>query len=77
VRIPAHDPLRNIWQQAYKAPDPLYLTFCQLFASEVCPSVPPDQLLLASLLQDFFAIRSETFLLEQLHYNPPFPGLWA
>jgi hypothetical protein len=31
--------------------------------------VPPEQLLLASLLQAFYGIRSERLLLEQLHYN--------
>ena len=31
--------------------------------------MPPEQLLLASLLQAFYGIRSERLLLEQLHYN--------
>ena len=31
--------------------------------------MPPDQLLLASLLQSFYRIRSERLLLEQLIYN--------
>ncbi len=31
--------------------------------------MPPEQLLLASLLQALYAIRSERLLLEQLHYN--------
>jgi transposase len=44
-------------------------TFCGLYAAEVLPSVPPEQLLLASLLQAFYGIRSERLLLEQLHYN--------
>jgi len=44
-------------------------TFCQLYALEGRPSVPPEQLLLASLLQVFYGIRSERLLLEQLHYN--------
>ena len=33
------------------------------------PRQPPEQLLLASLLQAFYGIRSERLLLEQLHYN--------
>lgn len=40
-----------------------------LYASEGRPSVPPEQLLLASLLQAFYGIRSERLLLDQLHYN--------
>jgi hypothetical protein len=43
--------------------------FCELNVSEGRLSVPPDQLLLASLLQAFYGIRSELLLLEQLHYN--------
>ena len=31
--------------------------------------MPTEQLLLASLLQAFYGIRSERLLLEQLHYN--------
>jgi transposase len=31
--------------------------------------LPPEQLLLASLLQAFYGIRSERLLLDQLHYN--------
>ena len=31
--------------------------------------MPPEQLLLASLLQAFYGIRSERLLLGQLHYN--------
>ena len=31
-------------------------------------SAPPEQILLASLLQAFYGIRSERLLLEQLHY---------
>jgi transposase len=44
-------------------------TFCGLYASEGWPSVPSEQLLLASLLQAFYGIRSERLLLEQLNYN--------
>ena len=40
-----------------------------MYALEGRPSVPPEQLLLASLLQAFYGIRSERLLLEQLHYN--------
>ena len=49
--------------------DRLNPTFCELYASEGRPSIPPEQLLLASLLQAFYGIRSERLLLEQLHYN--------
>jgi len=68
-RIPASHPLRRIRKLADQALDRLNPTFCKLYASEGRPSVPPEQLLLASLLQAFCGIRSERLLLEQLHYN--------
>ena len=68
-RIPASHPLRRIRKLADHALDRLNPTFCELYASEGRPSVPPEQLLLASLLQAFYGIRSERLLLEQLHYN--------
>jgi transposase len=68
-RIPASHPLRRIRQLADQALDRLNLTFCALYAAEGRPSVPPEQLLLASLLQAFYGIRSERLLLEQLQYN--------
>jgi hypothetical protein len=52
-RILASHPLRRIRKLADQALDRLNPTFCNLFASEGRPSVPPDQLLLASLLQAF------------------------
>ena len=68
-RIPANHPLRRIRKLADQALDRLNPTFCRLYASEGRPSVPPEQLLLASLLQAFYGIRSERLLLDQLHYN--------
>jgi transposase len=68
-RIPASHPLRRIRQLADQALDRLNPTFCALYAAEGRPSVPPEQLLLASLLQAFYGIRSERLLLEQLQYN--------
>ena len=68
-RILTSHPLRRIRKLADQALDRLNPTFCQLYALEGRPSVPPEQLLLASLLQAFYGIRSERLLLEQLHYN--------
>ena len=44
-------------------------SFGKLYASEGRPSIPPEQLLSALLLQAFYAIRSERQLMEQLDYN--------
>ncbi len=68
-RIPASHPLRRISRMADQALDRLNPTFCRLYALEGRASLPPEQLLLASLLQAFYGIRSERLLLEQLHYN--------
>ena len=35
----------------------------------VRPSIPPERLLRAQLLQIFYSIRSERLLMEQLDYN--------
>ena len=61
--------MRRIRKLADQALDRLNPTFCQLYASEGRPSIPPEQLLLASLLQAFYWIRSERLLLEQLDCN--------
>jgi len=68
-RIPASHPLRRIRKLADQALDRANPICCELYASEGRPSVPPEQLLPASLLQEFYGIRSELLLLEQLHYN--------
>ncbi|MBV8097029.1 MAG: transposase, partial [Acetobacteraceae bacterium] len=44
-------------------------SFGRLYASEGRPSVPPEQLLSALLLQVFYGIRSKRQLIEQLNYN--------
>ena len=41
----------------------------ELYVSEGRPSIPPEQLLSALLLQVFYGIRSERQLMEQLDYN--------
>jgi transposase len=68
-RIPDSHPLRRIRKLADQALDRLNSTFCAFYATEGRPSVPPEQLLLASRLQAFYGSRSERLLLEQLNYN--------
>jgi hypothetical protein len=43
--------------------------FAKLYADSGRPSIPPERLLRALLLQTFYTIRSETQLMEQLNYN--------
>jgi transposase len=43
--------------------------FARIYASTGRPSIPPERLQRALLLQAFYTIRSETQLMEQLDYN--------
>ena len=44
-------------------------TFGKLYAHEGRPSIPPEQLLSALLLQVFYSVRSKRQLMEQLDYD--------
>src|ERR1700730_10155979 len=44
-------------------------SYWKLYVSEGCPSIPPEQLLSALLLQVLYGIRSERQLMQQLDYN--------
>jgi len=68
-RIPAIHPLRQVRRLADQALDRLNPTFCQLYPEGGRPSIPPEQLLLALLLQAIYGIRSERMLNEQPDYN--------
>jgi transposase len=43
--------------------------FAQLYAAEGRPSIPPERLMRASLIQILFSVRSERQLMEQMQYN--------
>ena len=68
-RIPLNHPIRRIRALAYGALDRLNSTFGTLYSTEGRPSIPPEQLILALLLQAIYGLRSERLLLEQLNYN--------
>ena len=68
-RIPKGHPLRQVRKLADQALDRLNPTFCRLYPEGGRPSIPPEQLLLALLLQAIYSIRSERMLIEQLDYN--------
>ena len=69
TRVPAGHPLREIRQLVRAVLKDLGPSFGKLYASEGRPSIPPEQLLSALLLQAFYSIRSERQLMEQLDYN--------
>ena len=69
ARVPANHPLRKIRELVRGVLGELNRSLGRLYASEGRPSIPPEQLLSALLLQVFYGIRSERQLMEQLNYN--------
>jgi transposase len=68
-RIPSDHPLRAIRALADEALGSLSRRFEGLYSSMGRPSVAPEMLLRATLLQAFFSVRSERMLMEQINYN--------
>jgi transposase len=69
ARVPRDHPLRKIRELVRDVLSDLNRTFGRLYSNEGRPSIPPEQLLSALLLQVFYGIRSERQLMEQLDYN--------
>jgi transposase len=68
-RIPEDHPLRKLralLKPVFERLDPL---FDELYANNGRPSIPPEQLVRALILQRLYGIRSERQLIEQLDYN--------
>jgi transposase len=68
-RIPANHPLRLIRRVTDAALGDLSDDFGQLYATEGRPSIAPERLLRALLIQAFYSVRSERQLMEQMNYN--------
>ena len=68
-RIPARHPLRKILAIVNAALASLDAEFAKLYAADGRPSIAPERLLRATLIQILFSIRSERQLMEQLEYN--------
>jgi len=68
-RVPAHHPLRAIRKLVDEALSVLSKRFEALYSPTGRPSIPPEMLLRATLLQAFFSVRSERLLMEQIDYN--------
>ena len=69
ARIPAWHPLRKIRQVVNDALASLDGEFEALYTDFGRPSIPPERLIRASLIQILFSIRSERQLMEQMQYN--------
>ena len=68
-RVPNEHPLRAIREIANGALSDLSADFEALYAPLGRPSIPPEKLLRASLLQAFYTIRSERQLMERLQFD--------
>jgi transposase len=69
ARIPARHPLRKIRQVVNDALAGLDAEFDALYTDFGRPSIPPERLIRASLIQILFSVRSERQLMEQMQYN--------
>lgn len=68
-RIPKDHPLRAVRALADAALARLDVRFSALYSPMGRPSIPPEMLLRATLLQAFYSVRSERQLMEQVDYN--------
>jgi len=68
-RVPADHPLRPIRTMTDAALERLTDRFETMYSDMGRPSIPPEQLLRALLLQHLYSIRSERLLIEELDYN--------
>ncbi|GJE19518.1 IS5 family transposase [Methylobacterium marchantiae] len=70
ARVRADHPLRSIRQLTDEALAALSGSFSALYAARMGrPSIPPEMLLRALLLQAFYSIRSERQLMERLEFD--------
>src|SRR5437667_1071005 len=68
-RVPEKHPLRPIRLIVDDALKALSPTFSQLYSAFGRPSIPPEKVLRALLLQVLYTVRSERMVMEQLEYN--------
>ena len=70
--VPKSHPLRSIRTMANQALVKMDRLFAQMYEADIKggrPSIAPEKLLRAMLLQVLYSIRSERQLMEQTHYN--------
>jgi transposase len=68
-RIPEDHPLRPIRRMVDRALSEMSPEFDRLYSHTGRPSIAPEKLLRALLLQVLYTVRSERMLMEQLDYN--------
>lgn len=70
--VPQSHPLRPVRQMVNEALKKIEPLLCSMYAADIKggrPSIAPEKLLRAMLLQVFYSIRSERLLMEQTQYN--------
>ncbi len=68
-RVPADHPLRAVRQLTDRVLGSLSAELDALYADSGRPSIAPEYILRALLLQVFYSVRSERLLVEQIDYN--------
>jgi transposase len=68
-RVPASHPLRSIRLMVDEALKQMNGRFDEIYGDEGRPSIPPERLIRALVLQLLYSVRSERMLMEQLEYN--------
>ena len=67
--VPKDHPLRPIREMVDTALENLSPVFCQMYSHTGRPSIPPERLLKAMLLQVLYSIPSNIKLVEQIHFS--------
>ena len=68
-RVPQDHPLRPIREMVNGVLKDMSPVFTRIYAREGRPSIPPERLLRALLVQMLYSVRSERLLMEELDYN--------
>jgi transposase len=68
-RVPANHPLRAVRQVTDRILGEMSSLFHEMYSRIGRPSIAPEKLLRALLLQVLYTVRSERMLMEQLEYN--------
>src|SRR5207245_9057417 len=69
TRVRADHPLRPIRKMTDAVLQRLSPRFERMYSTTGRPSIPPEKLLRALLLQMLYSVRSERLLMEELDYN--------
>src|SRR5438552_9808237 len=69
ARVPRDHPLRAIREMTDRVLATLSGKFARMYSDIGRPSIAPEKLLRALLLQVLYTVRSERLLMEQLNYN--------